>query len=255
MYPKKIDERRIIDLKQDVHLASDYLRAKCWIYEHFPHICEQNTQHCAAADPCARRCKARQTHPRGVIEYRRRLDAQPLDDVIWTSYTGHHNHLPFDVSYLYSAYVKWESHMARHLPERCLRQYGYIQGIPRPVPETPAGGIDQWFQSHILSSPREIIETSVAVQQPRQCQDGYLEWFLSVSHPRVIPSAVTFDVPGPSGSRATSPPPPPPPAGDQDSRLQYISVHLDSLMGLMNTDGEVHSILARLTDVSRGRPM
>ncbi|XP_058762512.1 protein MAIN-LIKE 1-like [Vicia villosa] len=208
----------------------------CWIYEHFPRICERNTQCCTAANPCARRWKARQTLPgdRPLMEYRRRLDALTLDDVIW---------------------IPWESHVARHLPERCLRQFGYIQGIPRPVSEAPAGDIDRWFQSHILSSPREIIDTSVAVQQPGQCQDGYLECFLSVSHPRVSPSAAASDVPGPSSTRASSPPPPPPPAGDQDSRLEYIAVHLDSLMGLVNPDGEVHSILARLADVARGGPM
>ncbi|XP_058776258.1 uncharacterized protein LOC131650568 [Vicia villosa] len=160
-----------------------------WIYEHFPHICERKTQHCAAIDHCARRWKARQTLPRGVIEYRRRLDALILDVVIWILYTG---------------YVIWESHVSRHLPERCLRQYGYIQGIPRPVPETPDGSSDR-----------------------------------------------------PSGTRSSSDPPPPPspPVGDQDSCLQYIVVHLDTLMGLVNPDAEVHSILARLTDVVRGGPM
>ncbi|XP_058775535.1 protein MAINTENANCE OF MERISTEMS-like [Vicia villosa] len=84
-----------------------------------------------------------QTHLRGVIEYRRRLDALTLDDVIWTPYTGHREDLPFDVSSLYSGYVRWESHVAKHLPERYLRQYGYIQGMPRPVPKTLAGGIDR----------------------------------------------------------------------------------------------------------------
>ncbi|XP_058783755.1 uncharacterized protein LOC131658484 [Vicia villosa] len=129
----------------------------CWIYEHFPHICERNIQRCAAANPCARSWKARQTHPGGMIEYRRRLDALMLDDVIWTLYTGHRDHLPFDLSSLYSG--------------------------------------------------------------------------------------------------ASSPPPPPPLTGDQDSRLQHIAVHLDCLMGLVNPDGEVHSILARLADVPRGGPM
>ncbi|XP_058752768.1 protein MAIN-LIKE 1-like [Vicia villosa] len=201
---------------------------QCSIYEHFPHICERNTQCRAAADPCARRWKARQTHPGGMIEYRRMLDALMLDDVIWTLYTYHRQHLPFDVSSLYSGYVIWESHVARHFPERCLCQFGYIQGIPRSILEAP----------------------------PRQCKDGYLEWFLSVSHLRVIPSAATSDVSGPSGTRASSPPPPPPPlGGDQDSSLQYIVAHLDSLMGLVNPDGEVHSILARLADVARGGPM
>ncbi|XP_058734138.1 protein MAIN-LIKE 2-like [Vicia villosa] len=79
----------------------------CWIYEHFPHICERKIQRVVATDPshCTRR--------------------------------------PFEVSTSYSGYARWESHVARHLPERCLRQYDYIQGIPCSVLEAPAGGIDR----------------------------------------------------------------------------------------------------------------
>ncbi|XP_058769030.1 protein MAIN-LIKE 1-like [Vicia villosa] len=155
-----LDVASCLDTRQ---LAGYLSLLQCWIYEQFPHSCERNTQRCAAADPYARRWKAGQTHHGGVIEYRRRLDALTLYDVIWTPYTGHCDHLPFDVSSLYSGYVIWESHVARHLLERCLRQFGYIQGIPRPVPETLAGGIDRWIQSHILSS-LEIIDTTIAVQ-------------------------------------------------------------------------------------------
>ncbi|MCI84193.1 hypothetical protein A2U01_0105469, partial [Trifolium medium] len=48
---------------------------------------------------------------------------------------------------------------------------------------------------------------------PGQCGDGYLEWFQSVSQPRVISPAAASDVPGPSraGISAEPPPPPPPP--------------------------------------------
>ncbi|XP_058726623.1 protein MAIN-LIKE 1-like [Vicia villosa] len=137
------------------HLAGYLSLLQCWIYEHFPCICERRTQGCAAADPCTMRWKARQTLPgeTPLMEYRWRLDALMMDDVIWTPYTSHRSHHPSDVSSLYSGYVRWESHVAMHLPEWCLRQFGYIQGIPRPVSEALTGGIDRWFQSHILSPP------------------------------------------------------------------------------------------------------
>ncbi|XP_058726824.1 protein MAIN-LIKE 1-like [Vicia villosa] len=175
-------------------LASYLSLLQCWIYEHFPRICERRIHHCAAADPCAMRWKAKQTFPgeAPLMEYRQRLDALTLDDVMWTPYIGHCKHRPFDPSSLYLGYVRWESHVARHLLERCLRQFGYL--------------------------PREIMDTAVAVQQSGQCQDGYLEWFLRVSHHRVSPSAAASDVPGPSCARASSPPPPPP-ASDQGSLL------------------------------------
>ncbi|XP_058783253.1 protein MAIN-LIKE 1-like [Vicia villosa] len=71
--------------RPDTRQLAGYLSLlQCWIYEHFPHICERNIQRCAAADPCARRWKARQTllGDGPLMEYRRRLDALTLDDVI-----------------------------------------------------------------------------------------------------------------------------------------------------------------------------
>ncbi|CAI8596709.1 unnamed protein product, partial [Vicia faba] len=178
-------------------------------------------QRVPATVPCARRWKAKQALPRGLMEYWRRLDALTVEDVVRTPYTSHRPHRAFNDASLYSGHIRWKNHVTRHLPERCLRQYDLVQGIPHPVPETPAGGIDRCFQSHIISSVCEIMERSVVVQHPSRCEDGYLEWYHSVSHPRVIPPAGTSDVLGPSQTRvfAEPPPPPPPPAGDQDSRL------------------------------------
>ena len=103
--------------------------------------------------------------------------------------------------------------------------------------------------------PREIMDAAVRVQEPGQSEDGYLEWFLSVSHPQATPPAPTSDVPGHSGTRDSSDPPPPsspPPAADQDTRLQLIAVTLDNIMVLVNPNGEVYHGLARLADISRG---
>lgn len=77
--------------------------------------------------------------------------------------------------------------MARHLFERCLCQYGYVQDIPRLVPSTPSKGIDSWFRSNIMSLARTIGDREVEVQFPKECVDGYLEWYLTVSDHRIIP--------------------------------------------------------------------
>ncbi|XP_058775965.1 protein MAIN-LIKE 1-like [Vicia villosa] len=47
-----LDAASRIDTRQ---LAGYPSLLQCWIYEHFPHICERKIQHVAAADPCAKR--------------------------------------------------------------------------------------------------------------------------------------------------------------------------------------------------------
>ncbi|XP_058734096.1 uncharacterized protein LOC131605803 [Vicia villosa] len=117
----------------------------------------------------------------------RRLDALRLVDVIWTPYRYHMIHREFDESYLYSSHMRWETLVARHLPERCLQHYEYIKGIPRSVPNVPARGIDMWFQTNIISSARAIRDKAARVQYDSQREDGYLEWHLTVSHLRIFP--------------------------------------------------------------------
>lgn len=119
-----------------------------------------------------------------------RLDTLTVDDVVWTPYTTHWVHHAFNYASLYSGHIRWETAVARHFLERYLRQYGYVQDISRPVQEALEGGIDRWFQSHIISSARDIRSNAMRVQHPSQCEDGYLKWYLTISHLCIIPLVV-----------------------------------------------------------------
>jgi hypothetical protein len=77
----------------------------------------------------------------------------------------------------------------RHLPERVLRQYKYIQIVPRHPSEI------------VQLSPTEIVQAFVdfrtrtlkadywgehAEEQPWRMADDYVRWYTVVSHPQIL---------------------------------------------------------------------
>jgi len=71
---------------------------------------------------------------------------------------------------------------ARHLPERVLRQYGYVQTIPRPPtdigPLAPADVAMAFmeFSLHVLSQQER--DDLVPEAEPWSHYVGYMRWFL-----------------------------------------------------------------------------
>ena len=98
------------------------------------------------------------------------------------------------------------------------------------------------------------------IQFHAQCVDGYLEWYLIVSHPCIIsPVEHADDDFRPSNAEGPSddvPLPPPPPFGVADHhRLQIIAVLTYNLMGLVNPDGEIYTLVSQITHIVRRGPM
>ena len=93
----------------------------------------------------------------------------------------------------YSGYIRCGSIKQAYLPERVLRQFGHVQGIPRsPIEVTghipSAEDIDQsWLLYHM-----HVVDEATRgprATSPGQSVDDYMRWFHRISHPFVIPLA------------------------------------------------------------------
>ena len=99
--------------------------------------------------------------------------------------------------------------MVCHLLERVLRQYGYVQRIPRPSTDIEVLAADDVahafteFALHVLSHQQR--GDQVPDNQPWAHTRGYMRWFVAVSHPIVNSPAAIPDY------ATTAPPRPVPP--------------------------------------------
>jgi len=91
--------------------------------------------------------------------------------------------------------------MVRYLPERVLRQFGWVQTIPRhPVESAP---IDVNLVE-ITNRFRRVLDYALTPEQLGQrpvhdveAAEGYIEWFYHVSHPCMILRDMPVPVPRP----------------------------------------------------------
>jgi len=99
--------------------------------------------------------------------------------------------------------------MVRHLPERVLRQYGYVQTILRPptdIGPLVLGEVAMAFMEfdpHVLSQQER--SDLVPDSKPWSRSRGYMRWFCRVSHPIVNPPAVIPDYTADAHPRFVSP--------------------------------------------------
>ncbi|KAI5443070.1 hypothetical protein KIW84_011920 [Lathyrus oleraceus] len=83
--------------------------------------------------------------------------------------------------------LKWGETVVPYLPDICLRQFGYRQYVPSPPLDCMmATNIDvDWISYH--HSIIAVIGPSTLTTTPFDVEDGYLEWYYCVSHPRLVP--------------------------------------------------------------------
>jgi len=74
-----------------------------------------------------------------------------------------------------------------HLPERVLRQYGFVQMIPRhPSMHLQGDQSIEELDYRLIHFHAHVVQDVTPIESAGQCVEGYMEWFRLVSHPYII---------------------------------------------------------------------
>jgi len=88
--------------------------------------------------------------------------------------------------------------MVRHLPERVVRQYIYVQKVPRPpttiMPLAPADVVAAFLEFALHVVPQQQRGHRVPDDEPWTHSDRYIRWFYHVSHPLIVNPALESDI-------------------------------------------------------------
>jgi Plant mobile domain len=202
-----------------------------WIYEHFPAVGASVLRDDYQENyPRARRWVTGLTNQ--ASHYRSKLDDLTVGDVCWMPYQEHRAARAFEQISLFSGYLRWGTLRHRHMPERVLRQYGYVQTIPRHPADIRATQIDAFW----LHFEEHLAQTGDVAGHPSQCGLGYIEWYYTISHPYVIPPAAGQPARHPPVMLAPDPVPAPAPV---DAYPRHAVVSLSKFLCLfLNSYGK-----------------
>jgi len=88
--------------------------------------------------------------------------------------------------------------MVRHLPERVLRQYRYVQIVPRSLttilPLAPTDVVVAFLEFALHVSAQQQKGDQVPYDEPWKHSDRYIRWFYRVSHPLIVNPAQEPDI-------------------------------------------------------------
>jgi len=131
---------------------------------------------------------------RGFVDaeqFRGLLDSMEHCQVTWRSYKHRRDVTPFHDVCWYSGWIMaGKQRMVRHLPERVLRQYRYVQTVPRPpttiMPLAPANVATAFleFALHVIAQQHRGAQ--VSDDEPWKHSYRYIRWFYRVSHPIIV---------------------------------------------------------------------
>nr|XP_012573881.1 uncharacterized protein LOC101515276 [Cicer arietinum] len=128
-----------------------------------------------------------------------------------------------------------------YLPERCLRQFGRIQCISRDVPPMP-DNIDWVWQSTMRSSVETFRKLYLVATFPREVTADYYAWYISVSHPLILPPSTV----APSSPHTTVAAHAGPSSSAHASRDRRAAELAHRALDMVTPFSEIHDILSEL---------
>ncbi|PNY03588.1 serine/threonine-protein phosphatase-like protein [Trifolium pratense] len=166
---------------------------QCWIHEYFPSLGRRAASGLNCDEPGFPRAM-RWIYKQGktkLPEYRPIMDALTPDDVIWRQFETHRGSIPFDPITLYSGYLRGCT-VVPYLPERCIRQFGYVHYVPPPPPLARAyAAIDSDLNGYHASIDR-ILQPTRPVTYASETTPDYLPWYYTYAP---APDAPATDAP------------------------------------------------------------
>ncbi|XP_027931987.1 protein MAIN-LIKE 1-like [Vigna unguiculata] len=110
---------------------------QAWIYEHFPTLGRKQVRDTyVETEPRALRYVTGRAIS-AIADVRVQLDGLTYDGMIWNPYVAHRAARQLVTHGMFSGILRVGTVVQRHLPERVLRQFGFIQPIPRPLVRFP----------------------------------------------------------------------------------------------------------------------
>jgi len=146
---------------------------QAWIYEHFPILGRKQLRDTYVETKPRARCYITGRATFAIAYVRVQLDALTYDVVIWNPYGAYRAGRPLVVSGMFSGFLRLGILVHRHLLERVLQQFGFMQPIPRPPTSLPMldfTTIDDRWRDH----DQFVVDQVVHAPTPFSCSDEYL---------------------------------------------------------------------------------